>query len=359
MALVRLDVDDFRCLERVRLTLDPRYNLFVGPNASGKTSVLEALFCLGRGRSFRTRRNELLIRHGQPGFRVVGWSQCDGRETVLGIGGTRPGTEIRIGGAPASGAAALATHFPAQVIDPEIHKLLEEGPQRRRRYLDWGVFHVEHGFLDTWQRYFRALKQRNAALKAGGNPLDARAWDSELLLAGGMLAEQRGRYLEQLAPVLRELGRELVAVDVSIAYHAGWPTGGSFAHALDRSSARDARVGVTHVGPHRADVVVCVGGLLARERISRGQQKLLAAALTLAQLRLHEQHTPGHGALLLDDPAAELDSANLARLLSVVNSLPAQLFVTALRHDLPGLGEPGALFHVEQGRITGAGRATA
>jgi DNA replication and repair protein RecF len=351
MPLVRLEIEQFRCLARVDLALDPVYNLFVGPNGSGKTSLLEALFVLGRGRSFRTRRLERLIGHGAGAFRVVGWLEYAGRTTVLGVGGTRRSTEIRIGGAPADSAAALATHFPPQVIDPDLHKLLEEGPNRRRRFVDWGVFHVEHAFMDTWQRYYRALRQRNAALKAGFDAHAARAWEPELIAAGVQLSEMRRGYLDLLAPALRRLGQQLLGEDVTLAYHTGWAADDSLAAALDRSVARDRRYTTTHVGPHRADVVVRLGGHAVKERASRGQQKLVAAALMLAQLALQEARTPGRSALLLDDPAAELDAEHLGRLLAVVRELPVQLFVTALRPDLPGLGAPGALFHVEQGQV--------
>jgi len=351
MALARLEIDEFRCLERVRLDLDPRYNLFVGPNASGKTSLLEAVFFLGRGRSFRTRRLERLVREGHDGFRIVGWVERGGRSTVLGVGGNRRATEIRIGGAPAGSAGELASHFPPQIIDPEIHKLLEEGPHRRRRFLDWGVFHVEHAFLDTWQRYHRALRQRNAALKPGADTAAARAWDPELTAAGARLDEIRRRYLGILEPALVTLGHRLLGLPVALAYHSGWAAGESLEEALARSAERDRRYGITHVGPHRADVTARVDGHVARERVSRGQQKLLAAALTLAQLAVQEARAPGTGALLLDDPAAELDAGNLGRLLEVVRELNVQLFVTALSPGLQGLGEPGALFHVEQGRI--------
>jgi DNA replication and repair protein RecF len=210
MPLVRLDVEQFRCLAGVKLVLDPAYNLFVGPNASGKTSVLEALFLLGRGRSFRTRRLDRLVRHGERAFRVVGWIEYHGLTSVIGIGADRGSTEIRIGGAPAASAADLAAHFPPYIIDPEIHKLLEEGPHRRRRFLDWGVFHVEQAFMDTWHRYHRALRQRNAALKAGIDPDTARAWEPELIAAGTDLAAMRGDYLQLLAPVLGALGQRLL-----------------------------------------------------------------------------------------------------------------------------------------------------
>lgn len=351
MTLARLEVDQFRCLERIRLRLDPRYNLFVGPNASGKTSLLEALFFLGRGRSFRTRRLERLVRQGQPRFQIVGWVESAGATTVLGIGGDRKGTEIRVGGAAAANSAELALHFPPQIIDPEVHKLLEEGPHRRRRFLDWGVFHVEPSFLETWQRYYRALKQRNAALKPGADARAARAWDAELIAAGLRLDDIRRSYLDLLAPMLAALGGRLLNLPVSLAYHAGWAAEEAFPAALEHSLERDRRYGLTHVGPHRADIAVRVDGHAARERVSRGQQKLVAAALTLAQLAVQEARTPGAGALLLDDPAAELDAASLARLLDVVRELSVQLFVTALRPDLPGLGAPGAMFHVEHGRV--------
>jgi DNA replication and repair protein RecF len=353
MTLARLEIDEFRCLERARLQFDPHYNLFVGPNASGKTSLLEAIFFLGRGRSFRTRRLDRLVRQGQEGFRLVGWVEAEGRTTVLGIGGSRAATEIRIGGAPAAGAGALATHFPPQIIDPEIHKLLEEGPQRRRRFLDWGVFHVEHTFLEVWQRYHRALRQRNAALKPGSDPRGSAVWDPELLAAGLRLDDMRRRYLATLAPILALYGRRLLDLEVTLAYQPGWAQGHTFEEALALSAERDRRYGVTHVGVHRGDVSVRVEGHLARERVSRGQQKLLAAALTLAQLAVQEARAPGSGALLLDDPAAELDGERLERLLGLVRELNVQLFVTALRPDLPGLGSPGRMFHVEQGRIQG------
>jgi DNA replication and repair protein RecF len=351
MPLNRLEIDEFRCIERASLALDARYNLFVGENASGKTSLLEAIFFLGRGRSFRTRRLDRLVRQGRDGFRLVGWVEGDGPTTVLGIAGSKDGTEIRVGGAPAASTASLAEHFPPQIIDPDVHKLLEEGPTRRRRFLDWGVFHVEHAFMEVWQRYHRALRQRNAALRQTSGRFPTDAWDQELVQSAERLDTLRKDYLVRLSEPLKTVGAALLGMEVTVAYSSGWAQDDSFASALERSRERDTRLGITHVGPHRADISIRVAGQLAKERVSRGQQKLLASALILAQLQVQEALHPGRGALLLDDPAAELDGTRLSGLLSVVRGLSSQLFVTSLRPELDSLGEPGAMFHVEQGQI--------
>ena len=124
----------------------------------------------------------------------------------LGVRATRSDSEWRVGGAAASGIADLAEQFPAQVIDPEVHKLLEEGPGRRRRFLDWGVFHVEHGFLSNWRRYHQALRQRNAALKKDASDADLVVWERELAASGESLAAQRQSYLERIAAPLAQIG---------------------------------------------------------------------------------------------------------------------------------------------------------
>lgn len=355
MPLTWLQVEQFRCLQGVELELDPRFNFFVGANASGKTSLLEALFFLGRGRSFRTRRLEHLVRQGQKAFVIVGRTTDAGRQTTLGVRGSRDGTEIRIGGRAALSAAELAEYFPPQVIDPEIHKLLEEGPGRRRRFLDWGVFHVEPGFLAAWQRYHKALRQRNAALKQELDEDAVAAWDEEIAEAGETLGRQRRAYLERLEGPVARAGERLLGLHTSLAYHPGWPEDLRLDESLRRDRARDRRYRATQHGPHRADIVVRIEGHAAKDRVSRGQQKLLAAGLTLAQLEVQETDRPGRSALLLDDPAAELDPGNLERLLACVRELPVQLLVTSLRGDVPGLPPGGRRFHVEHGGVSATG----
>jgi len=351
MPLGTFRAERFRCLAAVELELDPGANLFIGPNASGKTSLLEAAFFLSRGRSFRSRRRESLIAHGQDDFLIVGQTAAPGGPTPLGVRATRTTTEWHVGGAVAAGIADLAEQFPAQVIDPEVHKLLEEGPGRRRRFLDWGVFHVEPTFLPTWRRYHQALRQRNAALKQDAGDDDLAAWERELATSGEVLAAQREAFLARIAAPLEAIGQSLLDRPITLVHHAGWDTDRPLLVALAADRRRDRRYRATQLGPHRGDIVVQVGGRPAKDHVSRGQQKLVAAGLMLAQLEIQEQEKPGRSALLLDDPAAELDPQNLARLMRVVQRVPAQLWVTSLRGDLGGLPARIRVFHVEHGVV--------
>jgi DNA replication and repair protein RecF len=351
MPLRRLQVTDFRCLQSVSLDLDPLFTLISGPNASGKTSLLEAIYVLGRGRSFRTRRIEQLIRHGSERFVVFGEVEAPERRVPLGVEASAAGVRARIGGAPASSLAELALALPVQVIDPEVHALIEEGPNRRRRFLDWGVFHVEHSFVGHWQRYRQALKQRNAALKAGQPAAAISAWDGELLRYGELLTAARARYVGELSQHAEAIGRNLLGLELALSYRAGWARDLSFAEALQQSREHDQMSGATQVGPHRAELGIRLNGLPVKDRISRGQQKLLAAALLIAQLKLFPEGAPQRPTLLLDDPAAELDDERLAGLIVEVSTHSVQLIVTTLNGEFSAFGAPGRRIGVSAGRV--------
>src|SRR5512138_1994128 len=274
MSLRRLEVRDFRCIESAELEFDARCNLISGQNASGKTSLLEAIFFLGRGRSFRTPRNETLIRAGSRELLLAGRFEAAGGLRPVGVRYGTDGFEARAGGSRIGSLAELATILPVQAIDPEVHRLVEEGPQERRRFLDWGVFHVEPRFVEHWRRYQRALKQRNAALRAGSPDEVVRAWDPELVEAGIALAESRRGYFESLRLAVAAAGERLLGAPVELSLHDGWLAGTSLDDALSSAWPRDRERGTTHAGPHRADLTIRLGGDAARHRVSRGQQKL-------------------------------------------------------------------------------------
>jgi len=350
VSLCELTVTNVRCIEQAELDVPPGLSLVWGANGSGKTSLLEAIFLLGRGRSFRTRNSERLIQRGQDHLRVIGRVVGpSGHAQGLGFEVTRNGTSARIGGRPAESLAELSQAFPVQVIEPGVHKLVEEGGYRRRRWMDWAVFHVEPHFVDTWVRYTRALKQRNAALKLKTG--QASVWDPELARLGEVIAESRGRFVAQLQPHWREAVTALSGLDVELRYLRGWSHGHTLLDALAASRTRDEARCLTHAGPHRADVAVRLHGRAAREVLSRGQQKLVAAAMTVAQLRLLQEATQTTPTLLLDDPAAELDGERLQRFIEQVMSLRCQLVVTSLHAESRLFGTPERTFRVEHGRV--------
>jgi DNA replication and repair protein RecF len=262
------------------------------------------------------------------------------------------GTVAKISGSAAGSLAELSQAFPVQVIEPGVHKLIEEGGHRRRRWMDWAVFHVEPGFVDHWVRYTRALKQRNAALKS--DPDQAAAWNPELARLGELVAESRRAFMERLQPYWRKGVNALCAFEPELQYSRGWAQDFSLADALGASRARDQARQLTHSGPHRADVVVKLNGRPAREVLSRGQQKLVAVAMTLAQLMLLQEATQISPTLLLDDPAAELDREHLLRFIDQVASLRGQLVLTALDPESHPFGAPDRVFRIEEGRVVGS-----
>jgi DNA replication and repair protein RecF len=351
MTLRRMQVTDFRCLHQSEFDLDPEFTLISGPNASGKTSLLEAMYVLGRGRSFRTRRLDHLIRTGSERLIVVGEVEAPGPKT-LGIEGSKSGMRARIAGDRASSLAELALAFPVQIIDPEVHRLIEEGPGRRRRFLDWGVFHVEPNFVLHWQSYRQALKQRNAALKSRAPRPVVSAWDGDLIRYGELLSEARSAYVTQLTAEAQAVSAALLAMELSLGYRIGWDASLGFREALERSWPNDQEQGSTQVGPHRAELSIRLNGLAVKDRISRGQQKLLAAALLIAQLKLFPEDSPVRPTLLLDDPAAELDSEHLAELIRAVREQSMQLIVTTLHAEFTAFGTPRRRLRVEHGIVS-------
>ncbi len=349
--LIKLEARDLRCFEALEITPDPEISYVVGANASGKTSLLEAIFLIGRGRSFRAARTQTAIRDGAPFFEVVAWvGRESAGEVVLGLRGEKGTLTARADGSAAKSVSELARFLPVQVIDARVHELVEGAPGVRRRFLDWGVFHVKHQFLTDWRKYSRALKQRNAALKAGHAGKAIQIWDQELIQTAEAIDSARREYLGLLRPVIEEKVKFLLDATVGIQYQSGWRADTSFAEALASSLGRDSQMGTTHVGPHRADLVLDVAGGKARDRTSRGQQKLLASSCLLAQSDLIAARSRQRVLLLVDDPAAELDSERLALFLRLLGESPTQRIVTSLSRELLPPGE-GKVFHVEQGRV--------
>ncbi|HEY5807120.1 MAG TPA: DNA replication and repair protein RecF, partial [Povalibacter sp.] len=198
--LVSINIENFRCIEDAQLEFDPQGTGILGKNASGKTSLLEAIFFLGHGRSLRSNTRDKLVRRGSNYFRVVGTIDASRGRLVAGTEYVDGRTNTRLAGQGISSISEIVEILPIQLIDPGVHRLVEEGSARRRRLLDWGVFHVKQEFLSSWRRYQKALLQRNASLRANEPESIIRAWEDQLVPCGAIVDQCRAAYAEVLKP---------------------------------------------------------------------------------------------------------------------------------------------------------------
>ncbi|GAB3790550.1 DNA replication/repair protein RecF [Dyella agri] len=356
MRLDRLRIQGLRCLHEVDLALAPGINVFIGANGAGKTSVLEAVFLLSHARSFRSGAREALLARSASRLSVFAeLRQANDRLLRLGLGREGARWEARIEGEGAS-LGQLIAECAVTCFEPGSHALIAGAAEERRRFLDWGVFHVEHGFLDIWRRYQRALKQRNSLLRAGmeqGSPLYG-PWETELSALAGWIDSQRRNYLERLRPSLHAcvaaLLPELGAPE--LRYRRGWADDRDLHEQLEAQRGRDLGRGHTSLGAHRADWSLAFEHAPQREHLSRGQEKLAALGCMLAQARLYADHHGDWPVICLDDLASELDEAHQASVIAQLTESGAQVLVTGTCLPEPLRGLPHRMFHVEQGQLT-------
>ena len=355
MQLSHLKIRDFRNLVDIEFEPCSGVNLIYGQNASGKTSLLESVYYLSHLRSFRTPYLSDLINHYASRLQLLAKAndQLD-NQIPIGIERSRDTLEVRANQKPIQRVADITAIFPVLAIHPDSYRLITGSPGERRAYIDWGVFHVEQGFFEAWQRYKKALSQRNAALRSGQKPSYCKLWDKELDQAAHHIDVKREKYIQDLYPFYLDLIQQFFPEQqVRLEYRRGWKNEESLRTVLEQTFERDQKRGMTQAGPHRADLYIQVDGKSAQTGISRGQQKVLVALLKLAQVQQFSQSAARHCILLYDDLAAELDKEHRKQIMSVLKSMPIQLFLTAIETDQIELQEWSdvRMFHVEQGQL--------
>jgi len=199
--LTHIDIHRLRNLLDASLDPAPGFNWFTGDNGSGKTSILEAIQCLSVGHSFRTRKVKELIHVKHEEFLLTCEIQdpSNNRQHRCGLQRHRDGTtELRFDYEPVRSMAAITQLLPVKALTPDSHRLIQDGPSGRRQFIDWGTFHVEHLFFDTWKQFRRTLSQRNQALRLNAPDSEVKSWDEQLIESGSRLDQMRKAYLEKL-----------------------------------------------------------------------------------------------------------------------------------------------------------------
>ena len=363
VSITRVDVRQLRNLSSVSVEPSPGLNVLVGENGSGKTSFLEAIYLLGHGRSFRGNRLSPLLQYGADQFTLFLRFE-NGQSIGLTKGSKLRDRVLKYNGELQKGWQDVATALPVQLFNNDSFSLLDGGGRVRRQFLNWGVFHVEHHFLRHWRQQQQALKQRNALLKARDADKSfvqrLAPWTEQFCAHSELVSKYRQEYVGRLIKELEACLPALlpsIAEQLTVEYHPGWDVTRSLLEILDEAFDRERRYGSTQFGPHRADLLLRVEGQAASDVLSRGQQKLLASALKLAQIRIQKEHGAHQLIILIDDLAAELDTNNAARLLDILLAENLQTFATAVTEkDIPEITEAHIAtrtrkFHVEHGKI--------
>lgn len=355
MRLIELRLENLRRFEELTLALEPGWNVFVGANGAGKTTILEAVYMLSHGHSFRSGGRVGVQRDGSTGYSIFGRLE-DTRSDQLRVGLARSDGKLiaRVEGETVP-IGELVERCAVVCFEPGSHELIAGPAEIRRQFMDWGVFHVEHSFLLRWRRYQRALKQRNTLLRQSAAEIEFGPWDAELADSGEWLSASRTNYIDRLrehvvffaARLIPELGT------LSLNFLRGWDAEVSLHDSIRNGLARDRERGHTTRGPHRADWSVSFVHAPRREHYSRGQEKLVALACLLAQARLHAE-VQGHWPILcLDDLASELDASHQQAVVDAIADVGAQVLVSGvtLPDSLRSATFPVAMFHVEHGSV--------
>ena len=363
MALQELHIHQFRNIESQRLAFSPSLNLIHGLNGSGKTSLLEAIYYLSSGRSFRTSKHNRVVREGSDRLTLFGRVREESGEHRLGIERVigRQEATLHHNGLRVPTIAEFARLMPVSVIEPGTFDLVAGAPGYRRRFLDWLVFHVEHDYGRRWKACQRAIRQRNHLLRHGTiSDQELGPWTEQVAAHGEDITRSRETGFELFRRELEQMMSNSEAGwarGLSVEFARGWDKSRSLGETLSGNPESERRAGFTLYGPNRADIRIRYGNLPAGEVLSRGQQRSLVILMKLAQMRVLRDRSGIRGVCLLDDINAELDAGNQQLLASELLALGCQLFVTSITS--PGHEGPWSkvsagdhrMFHVEHGQF--------
>ncbi|MBT8125286.1 MAG: DNA replication/repair protein RecF [Gammaproteobacteria bacterium] len=352
MALQSLLVQNLRIIEQLDVSFAADANLFIGENGAGKTSILEAIDILSRGRSFRERRTTSLLRKDTEELIVSGKVNSTEQTTHLGVQKSSRQTTLHCNQEKVTSISMHASYLPVLSMHPDTHQLIQGSGLQRRNYIDWSAFHVKPLFLQNWREYSKCLRQRNVVLRNNASAGELLVWTKQLSTMGEMINIARSEIFQEISPIFSEFVSILLPeCEISLNYHRGWSEELSLEAALLEVHNQELLSKTTRCGPHRADLKIFLNQQEAAAAASRGQQKLIAASLLLAQIDHIQRYSEQKCVVLLDDIRAELDQQHANALISALQTLGCQVFITAIELDQINLNgwEDTKVFHVKQG----------
>ncbi len=365
MLIKQLYIAGFRNIQAANINTEERVNIFFGKNGSGKTSVLESLFYLGRAKSFRTNKKQEVINTEQSSLVVSAQVEQKDNEHRLGIQLDESGNNrLKLDGEMITRLSEASSLVPCQIITPESFDVFWSSPKARRSFLDFGLFHVEHEYQKNWLEYSKLLKQTNALLKLGNaDKRELEYWYKTYLAAGNKIDSLREAFLqEHFSEAIRLLTSEINDPDkaelingVEVRYkrkniELDIPEL-KFKQTLDR----DMRYKQVSYGPNRADITFVKDGVDISTMLSRGQAKMMFYLLEMAMVNIVSKVTNKNIAILIDDLPSEVDPETRSTMIEMLLKTKAQIFVTGIENKIAmefnKYTDSVNVFHVEHGTI--------
>lgn len=361
MYLKKIELKNFRNYEEEEITFNNKINIISGKNAQGKTNLLESLYIMSLGKSFRTNKDIEMIGFGKDYCRVKSTSVKEGRELEIEINISREGKSVKINGRKAERNIELLENVYMVVFSPEDMKIVKDEPEKRRRFIDRELCQLLPIYYKNLGRYKKILQQRNSLLKQQNIKVDViEVWDEILAECGAKIIQERGRFIEKLNETSRNISKNITngKETMEISYEPNIDKKDSLEeqkihlrNQLSKNLKNDIFRGSTSVGPHKDDLKVCVEGIDIRRFGSQGQQRTAALSMKLAEIKIIKEETGVLPILLLDDVLSELDEERQEFLIHSVNEVQVFITTTEINEKLKAQLSAGEIFFAEKGKI--------
>lgn len=348
MFIHSLKIHNFRNIKYREFSFSKKINIFYGDNGVGKTSILESIYFLSTSKSFRKSTSKSIINFDSDSVTVFSESDLF---NSLAISKFTNGKWLgKLNSKSINKQSQLSGLIKVIAIDPEVYRLVDFGPQYRRSFIDWFVFHVEHDYLELWKKVNKCIKQLNLLYKHKASNSQISVWELSLIQFSDELNNKRSSYFKVLVPQIRALISLILPElsNIKIEFYKGWQNTFSLKEQLKIDRDKNLKYGQLQNGPHKMDIKITTGKTSASQSLSRGQKKSLSIIFYLAYLKFlvnNQNHKP---IVCLDDLDAEIDLVKLEKITELFNELNVQLFITTLEVDkLKNLFSDKDLFHVK------------
>ncbi|MBR2341172.1 MAG: DNA replication/repair protein RecF [Clostridia bacterium] len=359
MQIKKLFLQNFRNYERENFIFDEGLNILFGKNAQGKTNCAEAVFYLCTGSSLRIRHDKQLIRMGATSAKIVAEAQNRYGNVTIEAEIFENKREIKINGSKISKNADLMGHINSVFFSPGELRLIQDGPDERRRFMNMSISQTSPAYYTALLRYNKILDQRNALLK---NPdvslvLDTLpVWDEQLAKYASVIVKKRSEFLEKLAPYAADFhafltdGAEILTLAPDKKHEGDeQEIAKTLLRRLTNNYEKDLRLGFTTVGPHRDDVDFFIGGIDAKAYASQGQTRTAALAVKLAEVEIFREYSGEYPVLILDDVMSELDLPRRKKLIKRISGV--QTILTCTHAERVLYGAESRKIRIENGRV--------